>query len=207
MTIKKTIVTACIIGLLTVPTMAKNNQDPMAHHLTEMKQALELSETQLNQIKEILNSSWKQVSQTLEKNHQRPTPKQMEEMERTKQETDKKIQDILTPEQKNKFEAFKLEEKKLRSKHMRDKLSHDLNEKLQLSDSQKKQIESILDRLQIESDKIFSKYSRPCKEEHDELETLGKKSADEIKKILTARQKKEFEALQKEYKNHPPMRI
>ena len=205
MTFKKIILGLCIAGLLSAPSFAKDKDksDYMTTYMTKMTQSVGLSEDQASKIKSILESSRESIkkdNKNESSDHDRDA--MIKKWKAVKTETNQKIEDVLSPEQKTKFTAFQSEQKKLRGKHMREMMLNHLAEKLHLSEEQRQKVGQTLETFQISAEKILTKETEITKEDKTALRELSKKRDTEIETVLTPNQKKTFTHLKKEFKNH-----
>lgn len=200
MNLKQHLLSLCIVALLTSPVLAKDFSKGTGNYLNsymeKMTTSLNLSPEQSKQIQDIIENSRKQVKkEDMDKEHMAQKWKEI------KVDTDQKIKQVLTEEQKKKFDDFQNSQKKSRGHHMKEMMLKRLVEKLDLSDTQKQSVEKSVATFQEGVETILSQDKPLSKEDKEKIRELSKKRDEEIKSILTEDQKQKFKKLRGEIKS------
>lgn len=200
MNLKQHLLSLCIVALLTSPVLAKDFSKGTGNYLNsymeKMTTSLNLSPEQSKQIQDIIENSRKQVKkEDMDKEHMAQKWKEI------KVDTDQKIKQVLTEEQKKKFDDFQKSQKKSRGHHMKEMMLKRLVEKLDLSDTQKQSVEKSVATFQEGVETILSQDKPLSKEDKEKIRELSKKRDEEIKSILTEDQKQKFKKLRGEIKS------
>ncbi|MBN2426496.1 MAG: Spy/CpxP family protein refolding chaperone [Calditrichaceae bacterium] len=159
--------------------------------IARLDKALNLSADQKSKITEILEQSQKEMIKDRDAN--KDDPRAMREAVNARREiTDIQIKNVLTDEQKTKFEEFQ----KSRTARMQ---VDELDEALNLTDEQEAKIEKIF---QARDDKMKSMRdeadSRPTEERREQMRAEMKAVNNEILKVLNEEQKEKYKEMIKE---------
>ncbi len=183
---------AILLGGLTVPTMAESTEHQREFHpekrIDELKKNLSLSDEQVAQIKDIVGQ---------------PTSKSMKPDERRAKfkDIETKIVAILTPEQKVKYDQFKVELKTKAKAEFHAKAMDRLKMELKLTDAQSDQVSKILSTYQDDIMKVIK--SDPKLSDSKSQFTAARNQRNEaLEAILTADQIKKFKKIKKHDADH-----
>lgn len=163
----------------------------------ELADKLSLTDAQKSKIEDIFKANMKNM-----KPGERPD---REEMEKSRKAMESEIEKVLTPEQKEKYEALKKERKgkspkgqgQEGKKNNQGGMLRELSGRLNLTSGQKTKIEEIM--------KTNAKNAKQDKTPNwEEMEKMRAAMDTEIEKVLTAEQKDIFNEMKKEMKSMSP---
>lgn len=167
------------------------------HRLERMTSSLELTETQQGEIREIMTKGHERALSLFETSEdsqeRRGIGKQLHQI---KKETRAKVQAVLSEEQVAKAKSLKKQRRAERPQRMTERL----DEKLDLSDEQKEQVEAILSEAQADIQNLRGddgvaakgKGHRGLKQNRGEVRKIMKGAADDVESVLTDEQAAEF---------------
>ena len=181
------------------PERKPDRAEKIDKQIARLDKALSLSAGQKTKITEILEQSQKEMIKDRDAN--KDDPRAMREAVNARREiTDIQIKNVLTDEQKPKFEEFQ----KSRAARMQ---VDELDEALDLTDEQEAKIEKIF---QARNDKMKSMRdemdSRPTEEEREQMRAEMKALNDEILEVLNEGQKEKYKEMIKERMDRTPGR-
>jgi Spy/CpxP family protein refolding chaperone len=159
--------------------------------IEELKSHLNLSDDQIQQIKDILTKSAPDKA---------PPKERFSEFKAA----EAKIAAVLTPEQKIKYDQFKAEIRTKNKTEMHAKTMEHLKAELKLTDEQTEKVSKILATFQDEMIAI-SKSDPKMSEGRDQMKIARTKRETELKNVLTAAQMDQLKAMKEHHKpGHPP---
>jgi Spy/CpxP family protein refolding chaperone len=187
---KKSIILIASIFLMQTIAFAQHS-DPTENQINELKEKLNLTNQQVDDLRLILNNAREQEKEQWKLNKgderaMRAAAKERNEL------TDHQIENILTAEQKTKYQ--KLREKE--PKHSDPQLM-ELIHRLNLSDEQAAKVETILDNARTAREDMESS-SGDRREMFENMHQMREQTDKEIEKVLTDEQKEEFKKFRAE---------
>ncbi len=182
----------------------------MHFQMRRLDKALDLTETQENEIEKIMTQTMDDVHAIMKK--------QQPELEKLVKESLEQLKDKLNPEQKEKFKDLKLFDRMKKRLHHKgpfrpglagetpDRVASSLRESLELSKAQEEKVRAIFEEHSEKRRKIFDTYSG--QDRHDrkamrnEMHELQEATEKQLEKMLTQEQMDLYLEIQEEKRMH-----
>ncbi len=159
------------------------------HEVTRLKQELQLDSLQSGQVAQILQHSAEQAERIREVN--RGNPQAMQNAMQAQQElTDRQIENILLPEQQQRFEAY-------RRTRISDPRAHELQTRLGLTGEQALLVEKILQQSREQMQNVRSR-SLDRREKMSAMRQIMQRQDKQIEQLLSDEQKRLYDEIKKE---------